>query len=121
MAVHRWYGLQPGAFKEDQRAGVCIFPRAFSGRHESVAIGSSGSTRLNLLFDVGFNKEVGQDAALYWSKKDGDLAGLIDRVDVLEDAVLEEYGQKAKQRIRDAYSWQFIADRYEEIFCGEEK
>ena len=80
-----------------------------------------GSTRLNLLFDVGFNKEVGQDAALYWSKKDGDLAGLIDKVDGLEDAVLEEYGQKAKQRIRDAYSWQFIADRYEEIFCGEEK
>ena len=80
-----------------------------------------GSTRLNLLFDVGFNKEVGQDAALYWSKKDGDLAGLIDRVDVLEDAVLEEYGQKAKQRIRDAYSWQFIADQYEEIFCGEDE
>lgn len=78
-----------------------------------------GSTRLNLLFDVGFNKEVGQDAALYWSKKDGDLAGLIDRVDGLEEAELEEYGQKAKQRIRDAYSWQFIADRYEEIFCGE--
>ena len=80
-----------------------------------------GSTRLNLLYDVGFNKEVGQDAALYWSKQDGDLAGLIDRVDVLEDAVLEEYGRKAKQRIKDAYSWQFIADRYEEIFCGEEK
>jgi hypothetical protein len=39
---------------------------------------------LNLLFDVGFNKEVGQDAALYWSKKDGDLAGLIDRVDGLK-------------------------------------
>lgn len=80
-----------------------------------------GSTRLNLLFEVGFNKEVGQDAALYWSKKDGDLAGLIDRVDGLEETKLEEYGQKAKKRIRDAYSWQFIADQYEEIFCGEEK
>ena len=80
-----------------------------------------GSTRLNLLFDVGFNKEVGQDAALYWSKKDGDLAGLIDRIDMLEDSVLEEYGRKAKQRIREAYSWQFIADRYEEIFCGEDE
>lgn len=75
-----------------------------------------GSTRLNLLFDVGFNKEVGQDAALYWSKKDGDLAGLIDRVDGLGKVKLEEYGQKAKKRIRDAYSWQFIADRYEEIW-----
>ena len=80
-----------------------------------------GSTRLNLLFDVGFNKEVGQDAALYWSKKDGDLAGLIDRVDGLEEAKLVEYSQKAKKRIRDAYSWQFIADWYREIFCGEER
>jgi rhamnosyltransferase len=48
-----------------------------------------GSTRLNLLFDVGFNKEVGQDAALYWSKQDGDLAGLIGRVDGFEEEVLE--------------------------------
>ncbi|MBT8843623.1 glycosyl transferase [Lactobacillus delbrueckii subsp. bulgaricus] len=80
-----------------------------------------GSTRLNLLFDVGFNKEVGQDAALYWSKKPGDLAGLINRADGLEEAVLEAYGQKAKKRIKDAYSWQFIADRYEEIFCGEDE
>lgn len=80
-----------------------------------------GSTRLNLLFDVGFNKEVGQDAALYWNKKAGDLSGLIDMADGLEEAELEEYGQKAKQRIKDAYSWQYIADRYEEIFCGEEE
>lgn len=40
-----------------------------------------GSTELNLLLDVGFNKEVGQEAALYWKKDDGDLAGLIDRSD----------------------------------------
>ena len=25
-------------------------------------------------------------------------------------------GQKAKARIRDAYSWQFIADEYERLF-----
>ena len=29
-------------------------------------------------------------------------------------------GDRAKQRIRDAYSWQFIADRYKEIFVSEE-
>lgn len=77
------------------------------------------STRLNLLFDVGFNKEVGQDAALYWSKKDGDLAKLIDKVDDMSEKELDEFGLKAKQRIKDAYSWQFIADEYEDLFCGE--
>ena len=80
-----------------------------------------GSTRLNLLFDVGFNKEVGQDAALYWSKDEGNLARLIDRIDGVSEEELEAYGQRAKQRIKDAYSWQFIADRYEEIFCWEGK
>lgn len=79
-----------------------------------------GSTRLNLLLDVGFNREVGQDAALYWNKNEGNLAKLIDRVDEMSEKELEVYGQRAKRRIREAYSWKFIADRYEEIFCGEE-
>ncbi len=39
-----------------------------------------GSTDVNLLFDVGFNREVGEDAALYWTKKSGDLASLMERV-----------------------------------------
>ena len=30
-----------------------------------------GSTKLNLLLDVGFNREVAEDAALYWTKEDG--------------------------------------------------
>lgn len=33
-----------------------------------------GSTDLNLLVDVGFNKEVAEDCALYWSRKPGSLA-----------------------------------------------
>lgn len=78
-----------------------------------------GSTKLNLLLNVGFNAEVGEDAALYWSKEDGDLAGLIDRADAMGEEEIEEFGRKAKQRIRDAYSWQFIADRYEEIFVSK--
>ncbi|MDX8420032.1 DUF1972 domain-containing protein [Stecheria sp. CLA-KB-P133] len=77
-----------------------------------------GSTKLNLLLDVGFNKEVGEDAALYWNKEPGDLAALIDKADHLEKETIETYGQKAKKRIKDAYSWQFIADRYKEIFGG---
>ncbi|SEJ13970.1 beta 1-4 rhamnosyltransferase Cps2T [Sharpea azabuensis] len=78
-----------------------------------------GSTRLNLLFDVGFNNEVGQDAAFYWNKKDGNLAGLINKVDSFSEDILEEYGQKAKKRIKEAYSWQYIADRYESVFCAQ--
>lgn len=75
-----------------------------------------GSTDLNLLLGVGFNREVAEDAALYWTKEDGNLAALIDKADELNADEIAEYGGKAKKRIQDAYSWQFICDRYAEAF-----
>ncbi len=75
-----------------------------------------GSTKLNLLLNVGFNQEVAEDAALYWSKEAGNLAALIDYADKLEPQILEELGFKAKKRILEAYSWKFICDRYAEVF-----
>lgn len=80
-----------------------------------------GSTRLNLLYDVEFNKEVGQNAAVYWSKKDGNLAQLIDRADKAPEQIIEGYGKRAKARVRDVYSWEYIADQYEKLFKGELK
>lgn len=79
---------------------------------------SLGSVNLNLLLDVGFNKEVGQDAAIYWNKEDGNLADLIDKSDKLSEAEIKELGKKAKKRISEAYSWEFISNRYEEIFLN---
>lgn len=78
-----------------------------------------GSTDLNLLLDVGFNREVAEDNALYWSKSDGDLAGLIDKTEQLEDAEIEVLGNKSTQRIKDAYSWKLIAGAYEKVWLGE--
>lgn len=80
-----------------------------------------GSTELNLLLDVGFNQEVAEEAALYWNKKEGNLAGLIDKADKFSNAERTEYGRKAKQRIRDAYSWQYICERYAEEFLGKQE
>lgn len=75
-----------------------------------------GSTRLNLLLDVGFNREVAENAAIYWKKEDGNLARLIDRADGFSEDELEEFGEKAKKRIAEAYSWEYICGRYEETF-----
>lgn len=75
-----------------------------------------GSTDLNLLLDVGFNREVGEDAALYWSKEDGNLAGLIDKADLMSEGDIIDLGKKAKQRISKAYSWRYIVDEYEKLF-----
>ena len=77
-----------------------------------------GSTELNLLLNVGFNKEVAEDAALYWEKMDGNLSALIDKADAMEESEREAMGVKAKQRITEAYSWEFISKRYAEVFAG---
>lgn len=74
-----------------------------------------GSTKLNLLLKVGFNEEVAEDAALYWTKEDGDLARLIDECEEIDR---EPFGIKAKERIKTAYSWEYISGRYAEIFEG---
>ena len=71
-----------------------------------------GSTELNLLLDVGFNREVGADAALYWKKEDGDLAKLIDKADGMSTEERTGYGVAAKARITNAYSWEHIGNKY---------
>lgn len=77
-----------------------------------------GSTNLNLLLDVGFNQEVAEDAAIYWSKEDSNLAGLIDKADEMNEMEISEFGTKAKKRIADAYSWKYICDRYADVFIN---
>ncbi|PLS23809.1 glycosyltransferase family 1 protein [Bifidobacterium imperatoris] len=79
------------------------------------------STDLNLLLGVGFNREVAQDAALYWSKEPGNLAALINSADAMTPDEIHALGVKAKQRIADAYSWQHIADQYKNVFLNETK
>jgi len=75
-----------------------------------------GSTDLNLLLDVGFNWEVAQDTAIYWSKEDGNLARLIDQADEFTAEKIQAMGKKAKTRIKDEYSWEHIANEYEKLF-----
>lgn len=74
------------------------------------------STDLNLLLDVGFNREVGENAALYWSKQNGNLASLIDNVDKLCEKEINKMGNEAKNIIRKSYSWKIIVNMYEELF-----
>lgn len=78
-----------------------------------------GSTKMNLLIDVGFNKEVAKDAALYWSRKPGELAKLIDKVDVMDAAEITEFSLRARNRVSEAYTWEKICEKYEKVFVKE--
>ena len=78
-----------------------------------------GATDLNLLLDVGFNREVAEEAALYWTKEPGSLADCITKADGLTQDEIADLGKKAKARIQSAYSWKFITDAYEALFCAK--
>lgn len=75
-----------------------------------------GSTDINLLLDVGFNKEVGEDGALYWNKSHGNLSGLIDQIERMNATQILDMGNKAKSRVRNNYTWEKICDQYEDCF-----
>lgn len=78
-----------------------------------------GSTDLNLLLDVGFNREVAEDSAVYWTKEEGNLAEQINRADALEESEIKRLGRFAKSRIKENYSWDYIVDLYERVFLQD--
>lgn len=78
------------------------------------------TTKLNLLLDVGFNKEVAEEGALYFSKKDGALKTLIENADNMNINEISEISEKAKDRIKNNYTWDKIVDMYEKLFVEEE-
>ena len=78
-----------------------------------------GATDLNLLLDVGFNREVAENAALYWTKEPGNLAALIERTDSMDDGEISSLGVAAKTRVTEAYGWRLIASEYWNLFMKE--
>lgn len=77
------------------------------------------STKVNLLLGVGFNREVGEDAALYWSKEPGNLARLIEQADALDAQTIEKLDRDSTARVVEAYAWSDICAQYERVFCNE--
>ena len=77
------------------------------------------STKLNLLYDVGFNREVGRDAALYWTKEKYNLAGLLEKTINMTKTEVEDLNKKSNDRIKNDYSWELITRQYNKVFLEE--
>lgn len=71
-----------------------------------------GSTKLNLLVNVGFNSEVAQDGALYWENNSCSIAELINSADKLTFEEINQISNKAQKRIFENYTWNYIAGEY---------
>lgn len=74
------------------------------------------TTDLNLLFDVGFNREVAENGALYWNLDAENLSKLIDECDKIQYSKITELSNNAKKRVYEEYTWKKIIERYENIF-----
>ena len=102
-------------YKIRENACAYIHGHEVGGTNPSLLEGMA-ATKLNLLYDVAFNREVGRDAALYWRKDAGSLRALIQRAEDMPDAEREALGRKAKARMEEAYRWQMVADRYARLW-----
>lgn len=74
------------------------------------------TTKINLLLDVGFNKEVAEDGAVYFNKDKYNLAGVINKVDTLDLTQIDDIHNKAVSRVSKEYTWEKIVKEYELIF-----
>lgn len=100
-----------------ENAFAYIHGHSVGGTNPSL-LEAMGLTKLNLLYNVGFNREVADLSALYWSKRNGSLSSLINRVDNFSGIKREEYFVKGKQIINNKYSWNMIISQYENIFLS---
>ncbi len=67
-----------------------------------------------LALDVPFNAEVVGDAALRYRKDPDDLARVMRRI-LEEPGLAQRLGERAQQRIQDAYQWDDVVAGYEQI------
>ena len=74
-------------------------------------------TQVNMLLDVGFNREVAEDSALYWTKDEGNLAEQICRVEAMDESDRRTFSDKAKAVIESRFTWAEIVSSYEDVFC----
>ncbi len=73
-------------------------------------------TKLNILFDVEYNKEVGQDACYYFSNVHSSLARIINICDELKKNKIEKMGKECIDIIKNNYTWPIIVSKYDDIF-----
>lgn len=100
-----------------ENAFAYIHGHSVGGTNPSL-LEAMGLTKLNLLYNVGFNREVADSSALYWSKQDYSLAKLINKVDHCDIEKRNAFFKKAKEIVDQKYSWNLIIDKYEKLFLG---
>lgn len=72
-------------------------------------------TDVNLLFDVPYNHEVGENSAIYFDKRRGNLSNIINCLETTSKKIREEYKKKAVDQVHKNYLWNDIVYKYESL------
>ena len=107
----------------DQEALLYFRIHAYAYIHGHSAGGTNPSllealsnTDINILYDVCYNREVGEDTCFYFSKKENSLKKIIQRCEKLTPKEIKKCGALSKERIHENYTWGIVVDKYEFVF-----
>ena len=98
-----------------EKAFAYIHGHSVGGTNPSL-LEALASTKVNLLYDVGFNRECGEDSCLYWSKKANSLSKIIANCDSFDNKTNEKLNEESTNQIKQKYDWIFIVNLYEKVF-----
>lgn len=96
-----------------KNAYLYIHGHSVGGTNPSL-IESLALTDINILYDVCFNKDVGQDTCYYFKEKES-LRKILDDTKKL-DVEKKEKSLKAKKIVAENFTWDIIVNKYKELF-----
>jgi rhamnosyltransferase len=107
----------------DQRILTSIRAHALAYLHGHSAGGTNPSllealatTSVNVVYDVSFNREVAQDAALYFTNESGSLRVAMAKTEAMSASQRQQMADLAKARIQTDFSWTKIVNQYQALF-----
>ena len=101
-----------------ENAYAYIHGHSVGGTNPSL-LESLSSTKVNILYDVGFNKECGSNGALYFNREKGNLAKILEKSEKLSKDEIFELDNKSTNQVATRYNWPYIIERYEKLFLED--
>ena len=98
-----------------QHAYAYIHGHSAGGTNPSL-LEALANTNVNILYDVSYNKEVGENSCFYFTKEENNLKKVINKTEKLTEKEQKEYGDLAKERIHKEYTWDLVVKKYSKIF-----
>ena len=98
-----------------QHAYAYIHGHSAGGTNPSL-LEALANTNVNILYDVSYNKEVGENSCFYFTKEENNLKKVINTTEKLTEKEQKEYGALAKERIHKDYTWDLVVKKYSKLF-----